>query len=78
MSKVNAMKTEIKMQIAKTMLVHDREITLEEIIERLGKEEIITDSNVVLGQVKTEPDGYVYQIKEKSNRRLGSNIHRQR
>ena len=78
MSKVNAIKTEIKMQIAKTMLINDRETTIKQIIERLEKQEIITDSNIVLGQVKTQPDGYVYQIQEKTNRRLGSNIYRKR
>ena len=67
MSKVNAMKAEIEMQIAKTMMVNDREVALEEIIERLEKQEIIIESNVLLGQVKTHPDGYVYQIKELTN-----------
>ena len=64
MGKVNAMKTEIKMQIAKTMLINDRDANIKQIIERLEKQEIIMDSNMETGQVKTQPDGYVYEIKQ--------------
>lgn len=69
MSKVSAMQNEIKLIIAKKMGVSDRNIDIGDIIEQLEKQGIVNsgDSNVETGQVKTQPDGYVFEIKEKAN-----------
>ena len=69
MSKVSSMQNKIKMAIAKKMVVSDRSVDLEDIVEQLEKQGIVKsgDSNVEIGQVKTQPDGYVYEIKEKAN-----------
>ena len=44
-------------------------ITIDKIIEALEKKGIIDEgnSNEETGQVKTNPDGYIYEIKEKPN-----------
>ena len=79
LSKVQNTKTEIKHAIVQKMTSIDKEITLEQIVEQLEKNNIIDkgESNLETGQVKTNKNGYIYEIKEKTNRRLGSNIYRQ-
>ncbi len=69
MAKVEAMREEIEMVIVRKTITSDREITIEQIIEQLEKQGIINsgDGNSETGQVKTQPDGYVYEIKEKAN-----------
>ena len=69
MAKVESMREEIKMAIINEIVKNDREITIEQIIEQLEKQGIIKagDCNIETGQVKTQPDGYVYEIKEKAN-----------
>lgn len=68
-SKIAAKETEIEIAIANRIISSDKEIDIEEIIEQLEKEKIINagDNNPNNGQVKTQPDGYVYEIKEKAN-----------
>ena len=63
------MQNEIKMAIAKRMIISDRNITMKDIIEQLEKQGIINsgDSNSETGQVKTQPDGYVFEITEETN-----------
>lgn len=66
MSKVSAMQNRIKTIIARKMLVSVREIDIDQIIEELEKQGIINsgDSNSDTGMVKTQPDGYIFEIKK--------------
>ena len=68
-SNIVAKKEEIELAIAKKIIISDRGIGREEIITQLEKDGIINagDSNADSGQVKTQPDGYVYEIKEDAN-----------
>lgn len=67
-SKVATTKTQIEMSIAKKLIASDRQMGIEDIIEQLVKDEVILlgNSNPYSGQVKTEPDGYVYEISKNS------------
>ena len=68
-SKITGKKEEIELIIIGKMNVSVREITIDKIIEALEKKGIIDEgnSNEETGQVKTNPDGYIYEITEKPN-----------
>ena len=68
-SKIASKKEEIEIVIIGKMNVSVREITIDKIIEELEKKGIIDEgnSNEETGQVKTNPDGYIYEITEKPN-----------
>ena len=68
-SKIASKKEEIELVIISKMKNSVREITIDKIIEALEKKGIIDEgnSNEETGQVKTNPDGYIYEIKEKPN-----------
>ncbi len=68
-SKIASKKEEIELVIISKMNASIREITIDKIIEALEKKGIIDEgnSNEETGQVKTNPDGYIYEIKEKPN-----------
>ena len=68
-SKIASKKEEIELVIISKMNASIREITIDKIIEALEKKGIIDEgnSNEETGQVKTNPDGYIYEIKEKTN-----------
>ena len=68
-SKVSAMQAQIKTVIAKLIYESHKNITIKEITEELEKQGIINigDSNSETGEVKTQPDGYVFEIKENVN-----------
>ena len=68
-SKIASKKEEIELVIISKMNASIREITIDKIIEALEKKGIINggNSNEETGQVKTNPDGYIYEIKEKPN-----------
>ena len=68
-AKIENKKEEIELAITNKMITNTREITIEQIIEELEKEGIINkgNSNKYNGQVKTNPDGYIYEIKEDEN-----------
>ena len=68
-SKIASKKEEIELVIIGKMNVSVREITIDKIIEELEKKGIIDEgnSNEETGQVKTNPDGYIYEITEKPN-----------
>ena len=68
-SKIASKKEEIELVIISKMNASIREITIDKIIEALEKKGIINEgnSNEETGQVKTNPDGYIYEIKEKPN-----------
>ena len=68
-SKIASKKEEIELVIISKMNASIREITIDKIMEALEKKGIIDEgnSNEETGQVKTNPDGYIYEIKEKSN-----------
>ena len=63
-SKIASKKEEIQLAIISKMTENDGDITIEKIIEKLEKDGIIDsgNSNSENGQVKTKPDGYVYEI----------------
>ena len=63
-SKIASKKEEIHLAIISKMTENDGDITIEKIIEKLEKDGIIDsgNSNSENGQVKTKPDGYVYEI----------------
>lgn len=65
-NKIEAMRTEIQLIIAEEMIISSRDLTIEKIIEELEKQGIVNagDSNTETGQVKTQPDGYIFQITE--------------
>ena len=68
-SKIASKKEEIELVIISKMKNSVREITIDKIIEALEKKGIIDEgnSNEETGQVKTNPDGYIYEITEKPN-----------
>lgn len=68
-SKIESIREEIELAIAKKMAIEDNDITIEQIIEQLEKQGTINegDSNQKNGQVKTQPDGYIYKIKKDEN-----------
>ncbi len=68
-SKIASKKEEIELVIISKMKNSVREITIDKIIEALEKKGIIDagNSNEETGQVKTNPDGYIYEIIEKPN-----------
>ena len=68
-SKIASKKEEIELVIIGKMNVSVREITIDKIIEALEKKGIIDEgnSNEENGQVKTNLDGYIYEITEKPN-----------
>ena len=68
-SKIASKKEEIELVVISKMNASIREITIDKIIEALEKKGIINEgnSNEETGQVKTNPDGYIYEIKEKPN-----------
>ena len=68
-SKIASKKEEIELVIINKMKNSVREITIDKIMEALEKKGIIDEgnSNEETGQVKTNPDGYIYEIKEKPN-----------
>lgn len=68
-SKIGAKKEEIELAIIGKISTSAEEITIDKIIENLEKKGIIDEgnSNEQTGEVKTNPDGYVYEIKEKPN-----------
>ena len=65
-SKIASKKEEIQLAITSKMIEADGDITIEDIIAKLEKNGIIDrgNSNSENGQVKTNPDGYVYEIVE--------------
>lgn len=68
-SRINEKKEGIELAIVGKMSKGDRDVTIETVIEELEKKGIINegDSDAVTGQVKTQPDGYIYEIQEKPN-----------
>ena len=68
-NKIASKKEEIELVIISKMKNSVREITIDKIMEALEKKGIIDEgnSNEETGQVKTNPDGYIYEIKEKPN-----------
>ena len=66
-SKIASKKEEIELAIIRKMNASIREITIDSIIETLEKKGIIDEgnSNSENGKVKTNPDGYIYEITEK-------------
>ena len=68
-SKIASKKEAIELVIINKMKNSVREITIDKIMEALEKKGIIDEgnSNEETGQVKTNPDGYIYEIKEKPN-----------
>ena len=68
-TRIEKMKSEIEEIIVKKWTSSTREITIDQIIEELENKGLITseNGNPDNGQVKTQPDGYVYEIKEKSD-----------
>ena len=68
-NKIASKKEEIELVIISKMKKSVREITIDKIIEALEKKGIIDEgnSNEETGQVKTNPDGYIYEITEKPN-----------
>ena len=68
-SKIASKKEEIELVIINKMKNSVREITIDKIMEALEKKGIIDEgnSNEETGQVKTNPDGYIYEITEKPN-----------
>ena len=66
---INAKKSEIEVSIAKRVVQTSRGLDIEDLFEQLAKDEIIQkeNSNKENGRVKIEPEGYVYEIKKKSN-----------
>ena len=65
-SKISAKKTEIELAIIKVITKSNGEVSIEDIIEELEKEGIINkgDGNPGNGQVKVQPDGYIFEITE--------------
>ena len=65
-SNIATKKTEIELEIVSEMLKEQGSITIEDIIEGLENAGIINqgDGNPDNGQVKTQPDGYIYEITE--------------
>ena len=65
-SKIVSKKEEIQLAIISKMTDMDGDITIEDIIDKLEKNGIIDsgNSNSENGQVKTKPDGYIYEIVE--------------
>ena len=68
-AKIASKKEEIELAIINKMTETQGDITIEDIIGTLEKEGIIDigNSNSESGQVKTNPDGYVYEIVEDDN-----------
>ena len=68
-SKIASKKEEIQLAITRKMIEADGDITIEDIISKLEKNGIIDggNSNSENGQVKTNPDGYVYEIVQDAN-----------
>ena len=68
-SKIASKKEEIQLAIISKMTEADGDITIEDIIDKLEKNGIIDsgNSNSENGQVKTNPDGYVYEIVQDAN-----------
>ena len=68
-SKITSKKEEIELVIINKMKASVREITIDKIIKELEKKGIIDEgnSNEETGQVKTNSDGYIYEIREKPN-----------
>ena len=68
-SKIESKKEEIQLAITSKMIEADGDITIENIIDKLEKNGIIDsgNSNSENGQVKTNPDGYVYEIVQDKN-----------
>ena len=68
-SKIESKKEEIQLAITRKMIEADRDITIDDIIAKLEKNGIIDsgNSNSENGQVKTNPDGYVYEIVQDKN-----------
>ena len=68
-SKIESKKEEIQLAITSKMIEADGDITIENIIAKLEKNGIIDsgNSNSENGQVKTNPDGYVYEIVQDKN-----------
>ena len=66
-SKIASKKEEIELAIIGKMDASIRELTIDKIIETLEKKGIVDEgnSNSENGQVKTNPDGYIYEITEK-------------
>ena len=68
-SKIASKKEEIQLAIISKMTEADGDITIEDIIDKLEKNGIIDsgNSNSENGQVKTNPDGYIYEIVQDTN-----------
>ena len=68
-SKIASKKEEIQLAITNKMIEAEGDITIEDIIAKLEKNGIIEsgNSNSENGQVKTKPDGYVYEIVQDKN-----------
>ena len=67
-SKIASKKDEIELAIVDVMLKKQGDVTIEEIIAELENSGIINsgDGDVESGQVKTQPDGYLYEITEEN------------
>ena len=68
-SKIASKKEEIQLAITSKMIEAEGDITIEDIISKLEKNGIIDsgNSNSENGQVKTNPDGYIYEIVQDAN-----------
>ena len=68
-SKIASKKEEIQLAITSKTIEADGDITIEDIIAKLEKNGIIDsgNSNSENGQVKTNPDGYIYEIVQDAN-----------
>ena len=67
-AKVETMKENIQLAITSRIVKEDGDVTIEQIIDELEKKGLVDsgDSNSENGQVKTNQDGYVYEIKQDS------------
>ena len=67
-AKVESMKENIQLAITSRMVKEDGDVTIEQIIDELEKKGLVDsgNSNSENGQVKTNQDGYVYEIMQDS------------
>ena len=68
MSEVESVRSEIKMAIAKKTFINYNYINMKDIISQLEKQGIIKsgDSDISTGYVKTQPHGFVFEIKREN------------
>ena len=68
-NKISSKKTEIELAIVDLMLRNQGSVTIDDIIAKLESNKIINtgDGDARTGQVKTQPEGYIYKITEENN-----------